>query len=160
MAFARQYTETEVRGMLRIMEGNVNQFSPVPANKRKPAHAVKEHGGADFLSMKTRVLTAGNPKKTSAYKDFDTMVRATTEILNSAAGQTELAKIDNGTQKRATIRANLTNGNYHSCKVETTNHTDLSANENFKRATAGMVICEKFVGSLLQIQTSFPTTLV
>ena len=43
MAFARQYTETEVRGMLRIMEGNVNQFSPVPANKRKPAHAVKEH---------------------------------------------------------------------------------------------------------------------
>ena len=167
MPAARQYSETEVRGMLQIVEGNVNLASktPVPADKRAPAHAIGLHGGSDHLSMVSRVLDPKSPNKTSVYKDFDTQVRATTELLNSAAGQTELAKLDAGTEKRVRISGALTNGSYYGAVTQKNNATVTAAtgktttSQNFKRATHGRVICEKFVGDILQIQTSFPETL-
>jgi hypothetical protein len=161
MPFARKYTEMDVRGMLQIMEGNVNIKSPVPIGKRQPAHAMSLHGGSGHDQMIVRVLTKKQPNLTSAYQDFDTQVSATTEVLNSSQGQAELAKLDSGAEKRVMITAPLTNGNYHACSVKAQpKKAGIASTQSYKRAMKGLVICEKYIGQLLQIQTSYPLDLV
>ena len=160
MPFARKYTEMDVRGMLQIMEGNVNVKSPVPKKKRKPAHAMSLHGGTGHDEMIIRVLTKKQPNLSSAYQDFDTQVKATTEVLNSSEGQAELAKLDSGAKKRVRIIASITNGNYYACSVKAKKKkAGIASAQSYKRAMKGLVICEKYIGQLLQIQTSYPLDL-
>jgi hypothetical protein len=158
MAFKRQYSESEVRGMLMILEGNKNlaKHTPVPPAKIQPAHAVARHGGAGADEMADRVLTPKQPKLTSSYKDLDTQVRATMELLNCATGQSELEKLDNGSAKRVVISADF-NGT-HYLGAQTNKKPDGTVVHGiWKRATKGTVVAERFVGNLLLIQTSFPT---
>ena len=163
MPYARQYDLQEIRGMLQIGEGSKNVKSPVPVNKRAPAHAIGLHGGPSQPSLIARVMGKEKKSNASAYRDFDTLVRATHEIINSAAGQTVLAGFDSGATSREMITAALTNGNYYSAaevKDNAPNTPRHSHTERGKRATEGSVLVEKFIAGKLWVQTSFPTKLI
>lgn len=178
MAYARQYSIDEVKGMLQIFEGNhaiqgvnaLHQFQ----RAAEPVHAVTRHGGADFHFQGNRVNTPGEARTTGTYWNRDDQAAATTEILNSIAGQQELAKIDNGVQTFASIRANLPpnkykisvaadrsntgQGNPGHLNRNDANRATAGATHTTTYATKGFVKAVKGVGGLLQIQTSFPET--
>lgn len=164
MAFARQYSLEEVKGMLQIMEGNINLASktPVPAAKRAPAHAIGLHGGVSAPQMTDRVQNELKKKKkfaTSSYQTFEMQAGATRDLINSATGQGELAKLDNGTEKRVAITAVLT-GRYLGYKTSGTKSGGVktTTQDGLREVNEGMVLLEGFVGRLLQIQTSYPAS--
>jgi hypothetical protein len=150
--------------MLQIMEGNINLASktPVPANKRAPAHAMTLHSDVGADAMKGRVLNELKAKKkfaTSAYQTFEMQAGATRDILNCATGQTELAKLDAKTEKRVQIRAALTNRYLgYQTKGQKAGGVKTTTEEGLHEVDEGMVICEAFVGGILQIQTSYPAS--
>jgi len=164
LAYARQYTLEDVKGMLQIMEGNINLVSktPVPANKRAPAHSMTLHSNVGSDAMKDRVVDELKKKKkfaTSAYQTFEMQAGATRDILNCATGQTELAKLDAKTEKRVQIRATLNNRYLgYQTKGQKAGGVKTTSEEGLHEVAEGMVICEAFVGGLLQIQTSYPAS--
>lgn len=164
MAYARQYSLDEVKGMLQIMEGNINLASktPIPLNKRAPAHAITLHSGVGADAMKDRVLDELKKKKkfaTSAYQTFEMQAGATRDLLNCATGQTELAKLDAKTEKRVLIKAALINRYLgYQTKGQKAGGVKTTAEEGLHEVAEGMMICEAFVGGILQIQTSYPAS--
>jgi hypothetical protein len=182
MAFARQYSLQEVQGMLQIYRNN-HAIHGVDANHQitranAGAHA-DIHAGASFLDLQARVNTPGQPRLTGTYWSTEDQAAATLEVLNSAAGQLELAKLDDPLlaigDKRAAIRAPLTPGRYKVAQAQDrsnhpgqpghlVNNSPLRANagarQEVKMASQGFVLAVPGVGGLLQIQTSWPSQVV
>jgi hypothetical protein len=182
MAFARQYSLQEVRGMLQIYRSNhavhgVNaQHQVTRAVAGAHAHI---HAGASYLDLQARVNTPGQPRLTGTYWSDEDQAAATLEVLNSAGGQVELAKLDNPAlavgDKRAAIFAPLTPGRYKVAQAadrsnqpgqpgNLVKNSPLRANagsrQEVRMASQGFVLAVPGVGGLLQIQTSWPSQVV
>lgn len=172
MPFQRQYTRDEVRGMLKIFEGNcaLNGILNGRVQRSDAAAHAHIHGGSTFLEQRARVNTPGEPRKTGTYWNTDDQVDATTEILNSHQVQIQLRQLDIGEQ-RLGVEAALTHGKYRISKA--TDNSDLGGNpghlgrKNPGRVNAGSTHVQGFAkkgfvllirqpGNLLQIQTSYP----
>ena len=169
MAYARQYDVSEVKGMLMIAEGSANitsfrvfeaaqkakgkaaSFSKAPA-----AHAGTLHASQTATALSKRADTG--PAQTSTFKDFDTLVLATTEALNHANGQAALALLDGGAID-ATFNAPLAANKYFGSRA-TRMGKKKSGNvvaEPYMVASEVFVKVVCFVAGKLWIQTSYPS---
>jgi len=171
MAYARIYDVAEVKGMLMIAEGsaNITSFKVFAANQAKKkkkavfskapvAHAGSLHSGQTADDLSTRVDTG--PATASTFKDFDTMVLATTEGLNHANGQAALALLDGGAID-ATFTAPLAANQYFGSRSTRIGAKGSGAAQNdpFMVATQIFVKVVRYVGGNLWIQTSYPSQL-
>jgi hypothetical protein len=99
MPYNRQYTRTEVHDILTASE---RRYRPnVPVAVAHEGHAISQHadGRADIFDRASSVKTDG---RFLSRKD---LILAVTEALNSAAGQTELARLSS--QQSVAINATL-----------------------------------------------------
>jgi len=168
MAYARQYSLSEVKFSLQFFEGNKLVTGVHAGRLTRHPHAAHPalHGGANLLEQKGRVTTPGEPRKTGTFLTKDQQAEASLLALNSGEGQTELAKIDNGTETSVFIKAPLPAGRFRMALAQddsvgtlvrndaarsaaTTTHTRPVATECHLEAMKGP-------GGSLQIQTSFP----
>jgi hypothetical protein len=171
MAYARIYDVAEVKGMLMIAEGsaNITAFRVFAANQAKKkkkavfskapaAHAGTLHAAQTADDLSGRVDTG--PMTASTFKDFDTMVLATTEGLNHANGQAALALLDGGAID-ATFNAPLAANQYYGSRSTRVGAkgSGVATNEPFMVATQIFVKVVRFVGGKLWIQTSYPSQL-
>jgi len=171
MPYARHYDAAEVKGMLMIAEGSANitsfrVFAAKQAKKGKKAsfgkapvaHAGSLHAGQTASDLSTRVDTG--PQIASTFKDFETMVLATTEGLNHANGQAALATLDGGAIE-ATFNAPLAGNQYYGSRSSRVGAkgSGVATNEPFMIATEIFVKAVRFVGGNLWIQTSYPSQL-
>lgn len=171
MAYARNYEVSEVKGMLMIAEGSANitsfkVFAAAQAKKKKKAvlakapvaHAGTLHASQTADDLSTRV-DAG-PQTASTFKDFDTMVLATTEGLNHANGQAALALLDGGAID-ATFTAPLAANQYFGSRSTRVGAkgSGVATNEPFMVASQIFIKVVRFVGGNLWIQTSYPSQL-
>lgn len=180
MAFARIYALAEVKGFLTIYRNNhaihgMNAATNTVVRSQAGAHA-HIHGGANFQDLQGRVNTPGQPRKSGTWWNEEDQAKATLELLNSAAGQVQLAKLDNMLlpigDRRATISGPVTQGIYRMANA--TDRSSIAAlgptvpNNNPLRANAGsvqtvamamggFVLAVPGVAGQLQIQTSYPT---
>jgi hypothetical protein len=179
MPFARLYSLSEVKGFLTIYRGNhaIHGVGAGNAINRAPhgAHA-HIHGGANVNELQARVNTPGQPRKSGTWWNEDDQARATLELLNSAAGQVQLAILDNLAlpigNRRAAIAGPVTPGIYKMSNATdkssipavgptVPNNNPLRANagavHTVAMATGGFVLAVPGVAGQLQIQTSYPT---
>jgi hypothetical protein len=171
MPYARQYEVSEVKGMLMIAEGSANVtafrvFAAKMALKGKKAslakapvaHAGTLHAAQTADDLSTRVDTG--PPVASTFKDFDTMVLATTEGLNHANGQAALALLDAG-QIDATFNAPLGGNQYYGSRSSRVGAkgSGVSNDEPFMIASEVFIKVVRFIGGKLWIQTSYPSQL-
>ncbi|MBI5016137.1 MAG: hypothetical protein HZB55_11725 [Deltaproteobacteria bacterium] len=171
MAYARQYDVGEVKGMLMIAEGSANVtsfrvFSARQAVRGKVAHIANApvahsgslHSGQTANALSTRVDTG--PQTASTFKDFDTLVLATTEGLNHANGQAALALLDGGALD-ATFRAPLAGNKYYGSRSSRVGKkgSGVSVNEPFLVASEVFVKVVRFIAGRLWVQTSYPSQL-
>ncbi len=171
MAYARQYDVAEVKGMLMIAEGSANitafrVFAATAAKKGKKAvfanapvaHAGTLHAAQTASDLSTRVDSG--PQTASTFKDFDTMVLATTEGLNHPNGQAALALLDAG-QIDATFRAPLAGNMYYGSRSTRIGKkwSGRATDEPFLVASEIFVKVVRFIGGKLWIQTSYPSQL-
>lgn len=179
MPFARLYALSEVKGFLAIYRNNhaihgVNANSTiVRADHGAHAHI---HGGASYGDLQARVNTPGQPRKSGTWWNEEDQAKATLELLNSAAGQVQLAILDNAalaiTARRAAIAGPVTPGTYRMANATdrssvaalgptVPNNNPLRANagsvQTVAMATGGFVLAVPGVAGQLQIQTSYPT---
>lgn len=171
MAYAKHYEVSEVKGMLMIAEGSANitsfrVFEAKLAKKKKKAdfskapvaHAGTLHASQTADDLSTRVDTG--PQTASTFKDFDTMVLATTEGLNHANGQAALALLDGG-QIDVTFNAPLAGNQYYGSRSTRVGAkgSGVATNEPFMVASQIFIKAVRFVGGKLWIQTSYPSQL-
>jgi hypothetical protein len=166
MAYARNYDVAEVKGMLMIAENSANITSFKNFQKKNPkatlakapvAHAGTLHAGKTQADLGGRADTG--PASCSSYKDFDTLVLATTEALNSAQGQAALGTLDGGASD-ATFNAPLTNNLYYASRATRTTKkkgTGSITHEPYMVATQAFVKVCAYIAGKLWIQTSYPS---
>lgn len=179
MPFARVYSLMEVKGYLAIYRNNhaVHGIGAGHAIVRAAAGAHAHiHGGANALDLQARVNTPGQPRKSGTWWNEEDQAKATLELLNSAAGQLQLAILDNAAlpiaNRRAAIAGPVTPGKYRMANATdrssiaalgptVPNNNALRANagavQTVAMATGGFVLAVPGVGGQLQIQTSYPT---
>ncbi len=179
MPFARLYALSEVKGFLAIYRNNhaIQGINPNNTLVRSQAGAHAHiHGGASFGDLQARVNTPGQPRKSGTWWNEDDQAKATMELLNSAAGQVQLAILDNAAlpiaQRRASIAGTVTPGLYRMANAvdrssistlgpTVPNNNPLRANagsvQTVAMATGGFVLAVPGVAGQLQIQTSYPT---
>jgi hypothetical protein len=179
MPFARLYSLAEVKGFLAIYRNNhaIHGIGAGHAIVRADhgAHA-HIHGGASARDLQARVNTPGQPRTSGTWWNEDDQAKATLELLNSAAGQAQLANLDNAalpiTNRRAEIRGPVTPGTYRMANATDRSsipavgptvprdnplRNNAGAVQRVAMATGGFVLAVPGVGGQLQIQTSYPT---
>jgi hypothetical protein len=162
MAYARVYTVDEVKGMLMIIESSQNVTITYTKGKFKgqhppAAHSGSLHAGKTQADLSNRAVAEAK-SKTSSYKDFDTMVLATTEALNSPQGQLALARLDPPTSANdATFNAPLAGNKYYASRVSHNVKSGAVTNEPYMIASEAFVKVCKYIAGKLWIQTSFPS---
>lgn len=170
MAYSRQYTLAEIKGMLQIYRNN-RQFLGVDdegkvQRAKKPMHAQTLHGGASRLELTKRVNTPHEPRMSGTYWNEDDQAAATHELLNSVEGQEALRRLDIG-ENRAAFTALLTPNRYMMANaVDNSKAAGVGRNDPARKdagathrtafAVSGFVLCVSGVGGQLQIQTSYP----
>lgn len=175
MPFSRQYSRSEVQGMLMIYEGSrpISAIDPAThaiTRQRNPAHA-SIHGGASFADQRTRVNTPGEPRMTGTFQTQDDQIDAALAAINSFQGQIQLRRLDGG-ETRLGLQAPLPPGRFQISSHH--DNSDLGAGvaghvgrNNAARIGAGstrqlqtarsaFVLLLKGVGNRLQIQTCYP----
>ena len=100
MPYARNYTVGEVRAILDSLAESRNPHPPL-GGMPPPAHTLGLHWAVPEAELKKRSCGAypvnppgAHPAAVSCFKDFDTVVQATTAAMNSPAGQLVLAQLD------------------------------------------------------------------
>lgn len=153
MAYARAYDLIEVKGLLSIIEGSANGV----VNNNQPAHSGARHSEQTQADLAARSRGRRGPRDVSTYKDFDTLVAATHEALNSPQGQAALGLLDGGSQREG-FRAPL-GGGYFASKTHRDGGraTGTITNEPFVIATEAFVLVLPWIGGKLWIQTSYPS---
>ena len=154
MPYAKQYDVAEVKGMLMIIEGSRN----VTTGNPNAAHSSSLHASQTQDALGGRALTG--PQRCSTYKDFDTMVLATTEALNHANGQAALALLDGGANE-ATFNAPLAGNTYYGSRATRVGkkNTGTITDEPFMIASQAFVKVCVYIAGRLWIQTSYPSQL-
>ncbi|MGL5009080.1 MAG: hypothetical protein ACRC6I_04310 [Paracoccaceae bacterium] len=181
MPFARQYSLAEVKGYLTIYRNN-HAFHGVNAANNNVIRAVAGahaniHAGSSYLDLQGRVNTPGQPRTSGTWWNEEDQAKATLELLNSVAGQAQLAVLDNAAlpigQRRAAIAGPVTPGTYRMANA--TDRSSIAGGPNpvlprasgarvgagsvqtVAMATGAFVLAVPGIAGQLQIQTSYPT---
>ena len=158
------YSIAEVRAILDALAEGRNPQPPA-GGAPPPAHTLGRHWALQEAEMKARACAVNGPEIVSCFTDLDTVVKATTEALNSADGTAALQLLDAG-HMSANIHHVVAAGLYRAKKVVRTANVVAAAPFGTAVVYRGQSATRLFVRiyrhvqtrgtERLWIQTSFP----